>query len=102
MHFHFILHFLTISFCFGAAVASVCHPNRVSSPPPFLGFFNLWIMGIVCVWVFEFLCFSEFAFADVGNLEHCIKYLNQTLVTFGFPASLDLFANDPVSFAFVL
>ncbi|RXH78682.1 hypothetical protein DVH24_002200 [Malus domestica] len=42
---------------------------------------------------------GEFAFADVGNLEHCIKYLNQTLVTFGFPASLDLFANDPVSVA---
>ncbi|TQE05785.1 hypothetical protein C1H46_008604 [Malus baccata] len=40
---------------------------------------------------------GEFAFADVGNLEHCIKYLNQTLVTFGFPASLDLFAKDPVS-----
>ncbi|KAL2502265.1 Afadin/alpha-actinin-binding protein [Forsythia ovata] len=42
---------------------------------------------------------SEFAFADVNNLEHCAKYLNQTLVTFGFPASLDLFANDPVSIA---
>ncbi|KAF4396000.1 hypothetical protein G4B88_020637 [Cannabis sativa] len=42
---------------------------------------------------------GEFTFADVGNLEHCIKYLNQTLVTFGFPASLDLFANDPVSVA---
>ncbi|CAM8939750.1 unnamed protein product [Rhodiola kirilowii] len=39
------------------------------------------------------------AFADVGNLEHCTKYLNQTLVTYGFPASLDLFANDPVSVA---
>ncbi|XP_031478976.1 uncharacterized protein LOC116249826 isoform X1 [Nymphaea colorata] len=42
---------------------------------------------------------GEFAFADEGNLEHCVKYLNQTLVTFGFPASLDLFANDPVSIA---
>ncbi|XP_050372837.1 uncharacterized protein LOC126790580 isoform X2 [Argentina anserina] len=42
---------------------------------------------------------GEYAFADVGNLDHCIKYLNQTLVTFGFPASLDLFANDPVSVA---
>ncbi|CAL5327797.1 unnamed protein product [Camellia sinensis] len=30
---------------------------------------------------------------------HCAKYLNQTLVTFGFPASLDLFASDPVSIA---
>ncbi|XP_068648832.1 uncharacterized protein [Aristolochia californica] len=42
---------------------------------------------------------GEYAFADVGNLEHCTKYLNQTLVTYGFPASLDLFANDPVSIA---
>ncbi|KAG9136646.1 hypothetical protein Leryth_004436 [Lithospermum erythrorhizon] len=42
---------------------------------------------------------SEYAFADVNNLEHCAKYLNQTLVTFGFPASLDLFASDPVSIA---
>ncbi|KAL5220053.1 hypothetical protein ABZP36_024766 [Zizania latifolia] len=39
------------------------------------------------------------AFADEGNLEHCARYLNQTLVTFGFPASLDLFATDPVSIA---
>uniref|UniRef100_A0A0D9X5R0 Uncharacterized protein n=1 Tax=Leersia perrieri TaxID=77586 RepID=A0A0D9X5R0_9ORYZ len=38
-------------------------------------------------------------FADAGNLEHCARYLNQTLVTFGFPASLDLFATDPVSIA---
>ncbi|XP_010928667.1 uncharacterized protein [Elaeis guineensis] len=42
---------------------------------------------------------GEYAFADAGNLEHCTKYLNQTLVTFGFPASLDLFAVDPVSIA---
>ncbi|GFY80692.1 afadin/alpha-actinin-binding protein [Actinidia rufa] len=42
---------------------------------------------------------SEYTFADVGNLDHCAKYLNQTLVTFGFPASLDLFASDPVSTA---
>ncbi|KAK4797993.1 hypothetical protein SAY86_030319 [Trapa natans] len=41
----------------------------------------------------------EHAFANAGNLEHCAKYLNQTLVTFGFPASLDLFSNDPVSIA---
>ncbi|XP_038974704.1 afadin- and alpha-actinin-binding protein [Phoenix dactylifera] len=40
---------------------------------------------------------GEYTFADAGNLEHCAKYLNQTLVTFGFPASLDLFATDPVS-----
>lgn len=42
------------------------------------------------------------AFADAGNLEHCARYLNQTLVTFGFPASLDLFATDPVGFLFFL
>ncbi|KAK6151444.1 hypothetical protein DH2020_014079 [Rehmannia glutinosa] len=42
---------------------------------------------------------SEYAFADINNLEHCAKYLNQTLVTFGFTASLDLFSNDPVSVA---
>ncbi|ONK70549.1 uncharacterized protein A4U43_C05F34860 [Asparagus officinalis] len=42
---------------------------------------------------------GEYTFADAGNLEHCAKYLNQTLVTFGFPASLDLFATDPVSIA---
>ncbi|XP_057981432.1 uncharacterized protein LOC131166851 isoform X2 [Malania oleifera] len=41
----------------------------------------------------------DYAFADAGNLEHCAKYLNQTLVNFGFPASLDLFASDPVSIA---
>ncbi|CAK9137959.1 unnamed protein product [Ilex paraguariensis] len=45
------------------------------------------------------LGFSASAFADINNLEHCAKYLNQTLVTFGFPASLDLLANDPVSIA---
>nr|ACF85111.1 unknown [Zea mays] len=39
------------------------------------------------------------AFANAENLEHCARYLNQTLVTFGFPASLDLFATDPVSIA---
>ncbi|CAL0319985.1 unnamed protein product [Lupinus luteus] len=33
----------------------------------------------------------------MGNLEHCAKFLNQSLMTFGFPTSLDLFANDPVS-----
>ncbi|GLU10406.1 hypothetical protein SLE2022_272150 [Rubroshorea leprosula] len=40
---------------------------------------------------------GDYTFADAGNLEHCAKYLNQTLVTFGFPSSLDLFANDPIS-----
>ncbi|KAL1548836.1 afadin- and alpha-actinin-binding protein [Salvia divinorum] len=43
------------------------------------------------------LSMGEYAFADLNNLEHCAKYLNNTLVTFGFPASLDLFSNDPVS-----
>ncbi|KAJ7979456.1 Afadin-and alpha-actinin-binding protein [Quillaja saponaria] len=42
---------------------------------------------------------GEYTFADTGNLEHCAKYLNQSLITYGFPASLDLFANDPVSIA---
>ncbi|XP_042468028.1 uncharacterized protein LOC122051140 isoform X2 [Zingiber officinale] len=41
----------------------------------------------------------EHAFADGCNLEHCVKYLNQTLVIFGFSTSLDLFATDPVSIA---
>ncbi|EFH62515.1 hypothetical protein ARALYDRAFT_480844 [Arabidopsis lyrata subsp. lyrata] len=41
----------------------------------------------------------EHNFADVDNLENCIKYLNQSLVTYGFSASLDLFATDPVSIA---
>jgi hypothetical protein len=44
-------------------------------------------------------CSDGGAFANAGNLEHCARYLNQTLVTFGFPASLDLFATDPVSSA---
>ncbi|KAG8372375.1 hypothetical protein BUALT_Bualt12G0059700 [Buddleja alternifolia] len=47
----------------------------------------------------EALFCSEYAFADLNNLEHCAKYLNNNLVTFGFPASLDLFSNDPVSVA---
>ncbi|XP_039018984.1 afadin- and alpha-actinin-binding protein-like isoform X1 [Hibiscus syriacus] len=42
---------------------------------------------------------GEYTFADAENLDHCTKYLNQTLVTFGFPTSLDLFADDPVSVA---
>ncbi|CAF2038530.1 unnamed protein product [Brassica napus] len=42
---------------------------------------------------------EEHSFADVDNLEHCVKYLNQSLVTYGFSASLDLFATDPVSIA---
>ncbi|XP_020264170.1 uncharacterized protein LOC109840079 isoform X4 [Asparagus officinalis] len=49
------------------------------------------------IW-FRSFC-SGYTFADAGNLEHCAKYLNQTLMTFGFPASLDLFAADPESIA---
>ncbi|XP_010539434.1 PREDICTED: afadin- and alpha-actinin-binding protein A-like isoform X2 [Tarenaya hassleriana] len=47
----------------------------------------------------DFSATGEYNFANVDNLEHCAKYLNQTLITFGFPASLDLFSNDPVSIA---
>ncbi|KAL2643711.1 hypothetical protein R1flu_011298 [Riccia fluitans] len=36
-------------------------------------------------------------FADVNNLDHCIKYLNQSLTTFGFPSTLHLSSNDPAS-----
>ncbi|CAL9060778.1 unnamed protein product, partial [Musa banksii] len=61
------------------AFEPIFSPMQASAAPPF---------GI-----------REYAFADAGNLEHCAKYLNQTLVTFGFPASLDLFATDPVSIA---
>lgn len=42
---------------------------------------------------------GEDIFADVHNLDHCIKYLNQSLVTFGFPSGLNLFSSDPVSIA---
>jgi len=48
------------------------------------------VCGVACS------CSEGGAFANAGNLEHCARYLNQTLVTFGFPASLDLFATDPV------
>lgn len=42
---------------------------------------------------------GDIAFADVNNLDHCIKYLNQSLVTFGFPAALDLISDSPASVA---
>ncbi|KAH1233619.1 hypothetical protein GmHk_09G026022 [Glycine max] len=45
---------------------------------------------------------GEYMFADVENLEHYAKYLNQSLITFGFPASLDLFTNDPVRIELIL
>uniref|UniRef100_A0A1J3JJV1 Afadin-and alpha-actinin-binding protein n=1 Tax=Noccaea caerulescens TaxID=107243 RepID=A0A1J3JJV1_NOCCA len=48
---------------------------------------------------FGFSPIGEHSFADADNLEHCVKYLNQSLVTYGFSASLDLFATDPVSIA---
>lgn len=41
------------------------------------------------------LC-REDIFADVHNLDHCIKYLNQSLITFGFPSGLNLYSSDPV------
>lgn len=34
-------------------------------------------------------------FADIHNLDHCIKYLNQSLVTFGFPSGLNLYSSEP-------
>jgi len=37
------------------------------------------------------------AFADIHNLDHCIKYLNQSLVTFGFPSGLNFYSSEPVS-----
>jgi X breakpoint 2-interacting protein len=37
------------------------------------------------------------AFADINNLDHCIKYLNQSLFTFGFPSALDLYSSEPAS-----
>ncbi|MCO5552181.1 hypothetical protein L7F22_005692 [Adiantum nelumboides] len=40
---------------------------------------------------------GDITFADANNLDHCIKYLNQSLVTFGFPAALDLLSNNPVA-----
>ncbi|KAG0619697.1 hypothetical protein M758_4G158000 [Ceratodon purpureus] len=36
-------------------------------------------------------------FADIHNLDHCIKYLNQSLVTFGFPSGLNLYSSEPAS-----
>ncbi|KAG0630759.1 hypothetical protein M758_1G202000 [Ceratodon purpureus] len=36
-------------------------------------------------------------FADIHNLDHCIKYLNQSLVTFGFPSGLNLYSSEPGS-----
>lgn len=36
-------------------------------------------------------------FADIHNLDHCIKYLNQSLVTFGFPSGLNLYSTEPAS-----
>ncbi|CAM6047426.1 unnamed protein product [Sphagnum compactum] len=40
---------------------------------------------------------QEDVFADVHNLDHCIKYLNQSLVTFGFPSALNLLSAEPAS-----
>ncbi|EFJ06947.1 hypothetical protein SELMODRAFT_186488 [Selaginella moellendorffii] len=42
---------------------------------------------------------GDHEFANASNLEHCIKYLNQTLVAYGFPSPLNLFSSDPNSIA---
>jgi hypothetical protein len=39
---------------------------------------------------------ADDTFADIHNLDHCIKYLNQSLVTFGFPSALNLYSSEPV------
>ncbi|KAF2611538.1 hypothetical protein F2Q70_00007880 [Brassica cretica] len=64
---------------------------RLLSPDAFSLDISLVIHFVSC------LPHRDYTFANVDNLEHCAKYLNQTMVTFGFPASLDLFSNDPVS-----
>lgn len=63
--------------------------DRVSFLLSFLGVFVLRFDSVSTIR-------EEHSFADVDNLEHCVKYLNQSLVTYGFSASLDLFATDPV------
>ncbi|KAH8957282.1 hypothetical protein BDL97_07G085100 [Sphagnum fallax] len=40
---------------------------------------------------------ADDTFADIHNLDHCIKYLNQSLVTFGFPSALNLYSSEPAS-----
>lgn len=37
------------------------------------------------------------AFADIDNLDQCVKYLKQMLNTYGFPSALDFYSNDPES-----
>ena len=68
-----------------------------SSILPFLVHFDQFVWFLLSL-----VCFSEYMFADVENLEHYAKYLNQSLITFGFPASLDLFTNDPVRIELIL
>lgn len=50
-----------------------------------------------CVYDVVIPNFRDDTFADVHNLDHCIKYLNQSLVTFGFPSGLNLYSSEPVS-----
>ncbi|KAG0592234.1 hypothetical protein KC19_1G236200 [Ceratodon purpureus] len=38
-------------------------------------------------------------FADVHNLDQCINYLNQSLVTLGFSSQLDLYSTEPALIA---
>ncbi|KAH9557612.1 hypothetical protein CY35_07G093500 [Sphagnum magellanicum] len=40
---------------------------------------------------------ADDTFADIHNLDHCIKYLNQSLITFGFPSALNLYSSEPAS-----
>ncbi len=49
-----------------------------------------------CCYVFPVGNCRDDAFADIHNLDHCIKYLNQSLVTFGFPSALNLYSSEPV------
>lgn len=51
---------------------------------------------VIC-WFSIFFNYRDDTFADVHNLDQCIDFLNQSLETCGFPSSLDLNSNDPVS-----
>lgn len=111
----FSFNFLTSSSFFPAVANSVLLLHRVSDcvnyklvPAFSLSFFisNACVFFRKNVQMFRLFDLNfwtlirDYKFADVANLDHCAKYLNQSLVTFGFPASLDLFSNDPVRFCF--
>ncbi|CAM6090935.1 unnamed protein product [Calypogeia fissa] len=42
------------------------------------------------------------SFADVDNLDQCVKYVKQMLNTYGFPSNLDLYSNDPESLVYTI